>query len=96
MSLAQLLTFPSMTQARRYNMWRFGFGPRQCLGKNMADIIIRVIIAELLKRYRLEAVQDSGTAGVVELQAESWLGLPDGRVRLTPLIPSGAGFGTAM
>jgi hypothetical protein len=62
----------------------------------MADIIIRVIIAELLKRYQLEAVEDSGTAGVVELQAESWLGLPDGRVRLTPLMPDSASLATGM
>jgi hypothetical protein len=62
----------------------------------MADIIIRVIIAELLKRYQLEAVQDSGAAGVVDLQAESWLGLPDGRVQLTPLMESGATLDTTM
>ncbi|KAK4060893.1 hypothetical protein Trihar35433_9818 [Trichoderma harzianum] len=37
-------------QSRRYNMWRFGFGPRQCLGKNVADIILRVIVAEMLDR----------------------------------------------
>ena len=62
----------------------------------MADIILRVIIAELLKRYRLEAVQDSGTAGEVKLQADSWLGLPDGRVQLTPLMTSGAALGTTI
>ena len=65
-------------------MWRFGFGPRQCLGKNVADIILRVIIAELLKRYRFKIVQEEGTDGV-ELQADSWIGLPNGRVKLTPL-----------
>ncbi|KAL2135477.1 hypothetical protein VTI74DRAFT_8336 [Chaetomium olivicolor] len=79
-------------QARRYNMWRFGFGPRQCLGKSVADVILRVIIAELLKRYQLEAVQYAGT-GDIELQAESWIGLPDGRVRLTPLPPNGVTLG---
>lgn len=71
-------------QARRYNMWRFGFGPRQCLGKNVADIILRVIMAELLKRYQLKIVQEEGTDGV-ELQANSWIGLPNGGVQLTPI-----------
>jgi cytochrome P450 len=66
-------------------MWRFGFGPRQCLGKNVADLILRVIVAELLKRYRIEAVKEGKTAGV-DLQADSWIGLPDGRVKLAPLV----------
>ncbi|PTB62209.1 cytochrome P450 [Trichoderma citrinoviride] len=71
-------------QARRYNMWRFGFGPRQCLGKNVADIILRVIIAEILRCYQMDVV---GTRGMdeIELQADSWIGLPDCKVKLTPL-----------
>jgi gliotoxin/aspirochlorine/mycotoxins biosynthesis cytochrome P450 monooxygenase len=60
-------------------MWRFGFGPRQCLGKNVADIILRVIVAELLQCYHLRAVEGVG------LQADSWIGLPDGRVELIPV-----------
>ncbi|KAK5988154.1 Cytochrome P450 monooxygenase verC [Cladobotryum mycophilum] len=71
-------------QARRYNMWRFGFGPRQCLGKNVADIILRVIVAELLRSYQLDIVQQQGADGV-ELQADSWIGLPNGEVHLTPI-----------
>ncbi|KAF2092842.1 cytochrome P450, partial [Rhizodiscina lignyota] len=69
--------------AQRYNMWRFGFGPRQCLGKNVADIILRVIVAELMKRYELRLMQEGGAAGI-NLQADSWIGLPNGRVQLIP------------
>jgi len=71
-------------QARRYNMWRFGFGPRQCLGKNVADIMLRVVIAEMLRRYELNIEQEKGADGV-ELQADSWIGLPNCGVRLTPI-----------
>ena len=65
-------------------MWRFGFGPRQCLGKNVADIILRVIIAAILQCYQMDVV---GTRGMdeIELQADSWIGLPDCKVKLTPL-----------
>ncbi|KAK7178677.1 cytochrome p450 oxidoreductase [Paraphaeosphaeria sporulosa] len=70
-------------QARRYNMWRFGFGPRQCLGKHVADIILRVIIAELLKRYEIILEEETGK-DAVHLQIDSWIGLPSGRVRLLP------------
>lgn len=37
----------------RYQYWRFGFGPRQCLGKYVVDHIIRAILAHLLAHYRL-------------------------------------------
>ncbi|PTB75340.1 cytochrome P450 [Trichoderma longibrachiatum ATCC 18648] len=72
-------------QARRYNMWRFGFGPRQCLGKNVADIILRVIVAEILRCYRIDIVGKEGIDGI-GLQADSWIGLPDCKARLTPLV----------
>ncbi|KAJ8131417.1 hypothetical protein O1611_g2213 [Lasiodiplodia mahajangana] len=35
----------------RYRFWRFGFGPRQCLGKFVVDLIIRVIVAKLVEEY---------------------------------------------
>ncbi|KAH0490128.1 hypothetical protein TgHK011_001611 [Trichoderma gracile] len=71
-------------QARRYNMWRFGFGPRQCLGKNVADIILRVIIAEMIRCYQMDIVGTGGVDGI-ELQADSWIGLPDCIAKFTPL-----------
>lgn len=64
-------------------MWRFGFGPRQCLGKHVADIIIRVIMAELLTNYQLKLMQEQGT-DFVKLQADSWIGLPNAKVLLVP------------
>ncbi|KAH0527421.1 hypothetical protein TsFJ059_002425 [Trichoderma semiorbis] len=70
-------------QSRRYNMWRFGFGPRQCLGKNVADIILRVIVAEMVRCYRIDIIGKDGIDGI-ELQADSWIGLPDCMVKLTP------------
>jgi cytochrome P450 len=63
-------------------MWRFGFGPRKCLGKNVADIILRVIIAEMLRSYQLDIV-GKRRHDEIELQADSWIGLPDGMVKLT-------------
>ncbi|KAL7905943.1 cytochrome P450 [Trichoderma velutinum] len=70
-------------QSRRYNMWRFGFGPRQCLGKNVADIILRVIVAEMVRCYRVDIIGKDGIDGI-ELQADSWIGLPNCMVKLTP------------
>lgn len=72
-------------QARRYNMWRFGFGPRQCLGKNVADTILRVIVAELVDKYSLKMAMAGGKGEDVSLQVDSWIGLPDGMVEMVPL-----------
>ncbi|KAF1998241.1 cytochrome P450 [Amniculicola lignicola CBS 123094] len=37
----------------RYQYWRFGFGPRQCMGKHLTELIIRGFLVEMLERYRL-------------------------------------------
>ncbi|KAL3961321.1 hypothetical protein ACCO45_002844 [Purpureocillium lilacinum] len=37
----------------RYNFWRFGFGPRQCMGKFVADMMIRVLLVHLVENYDL-------------------------------------------
>lgn len=41
------------TSEMRYHYWRFGFGPRQCLGKYMAEMMIKVLLVHLLKNYKL-------------------------------------------
>jgi cytochrome P450 len=38
----------------RYSFWRFGFGPRQCLGKYIGDVMIRSVLVELLTSWKLE------------------------------------------
>lgn len=35
----------------RYRLWRFGFGPRQCMGKYVADFIIRALLVHLVEGY---------------------------------------------
>ncbi|KAJ3566331.1 hypothetical protein NPX13_g7173 [Xylaria arbuscula] len=44
---------------QRYHYWRFGFGPRQCLGKYLADVIIRSIIIYLIENYELSKMNTS-------------------------------------
>ncbi|KAI0390334.1 putative cytochrome P450 monooxygenase [Xylariaceae sp. FL0594] len=55
---------PSRFQERkawetRYNYWRFGFGPRQCVGKHLADVTIRGVIARLVEDYHLSMMYAS-------------------------------------
>ncbi|KAI0402332.1 putative cytochrome P450 monooxygenase [Xylaria palmicola] len=37
----------------RYQFWRFGFGPRQCLGKYVVDIVLRAVVAFLVENFQL-------------------------------------------
>lgn len=43
----------------RYHFWRYGFGPRQCLGKHLADLILRILLIELLETYDLYLVRNA-------------------------------------
>jgi len=58
---------------RRYLFWRFGFGPRQCMGKYLADLIIRTTLAHLVLNYELSLIDD----GVWKRSRESWITHPD-------------------
>lgn len=44
----------------RYNFWRFGFGPRQCVGKHAADVMVKAIMIYLVKNYEIRLVDENG------------------------------------
>ncbi|CAI6334295.1 unnamed protein product [Periconia digitata] len=58
----------------RYNFWRFGFGPRQCLGKYMADLIIKATLLHLIENYDLAFM---GTDDGVRSKPEVWINHPE-------------------
>ncbi|CAI7602438.1 unnamed protein product [Penicillium glandicola] len=62
----------------RYNLWRFGSGPRQCLGKHVADRLLRTIAAEMVSLFEMRLDDLS----VVSSQDDSWIGLPDTKITL--------------
>jgi cytochrome P450 len=68
----------------RYHLWRFGFGPRQCLGQHVAERMLRAIMIEMVRRYEMSVAEDAAGA----LQDESWVGLPSVRVTCKPLAPA--------
>ncbi|KAH9229308.1 hypothetical protein K456DRAFT_1753127 [Colletotrichum gloeosporioides 23] len=67
------------TRARRYLFWRFGFGPRQCLGRYAADLMIRMIVAHLARNYHLDLLpSEKGTDyNSWSRSQESWITHPD-------------------
>jgi len=58
----------------RYNFWRFGFGPRNCMGKYVADIMIRVLVAHIVQHYDLGVPMGDSDWGK---DHQSWISHPD-------------------
>lgn len=69
----------------RYHMWRFGFGPRQCLGKYVADLILRVFLVHLVRNWRL-GFEDGQTADSREWKRDldAWITHPTIELTCTP------------
>ncbi|KAF2219166.1 cytochrome P450 oxidoreductase GliC [Elsinoe ampelina] len=59
----------------RYNLWRFGFGPRKCLGQHLADRMLRALTAALVSQYYLDCSTSLNDSH--DLKDESWVGLPN-------------------
>lgn len=61
----------------RYRFWRFGFGPRQCMGKYVADLAIRQTLVHLVLGYELAWLgKEDWTRS-----KESWITHPDFELR---------------
>ncbi|KAI4154654.1 MAG: hypothetical protein LQ340_001541 [Diploschistes diacapsis] len=61
----------------RYQYWRFGFGPRQCLGKYVADVIVRGLLAGLVERFEVGFVKEEGRGeGQWRRDMEMWISHP--------------------
>lgn len=37
----------------RYRYWRFGFGPRTCMGKYVAELILRSVVVDILENWQI-------------------------------------------
>jgi cytochrome P450 len=62
----------------RYNMWRFGFGPRNCMGRILAEKILRITLIELIKDYEFSVCRKGSEDP--EGDQESWITHPDVRI----------------
>lgn len=55
----------------RYRFWRFGFGPRQCLGRHVVDILLKTLLAYIVENYQLTPAWSEGKG------YENWQKRPD-------------------
>ena len=67
----------------RYQFWRFGFGPRQCLGKYVADLILRTIMATMVRKFTLHIPMDE--SGCWKRDKETWISRPKIKLELKKL-----------
>ncbi|KAF2490807.1 cytochrome P450 monooxygenase [Lophium mytilinum] len=63
------------TQAR-YHYWRFGFGPRKCLGQYVADILIRNVLLHLVDSYDLKMIKSEAMEDW-ERNKQVWINHPN-------------------
>ena len=42
----------------RYSYWRFGLGPRKCVGVNFGDKIIKTVLMGIMEKYSVRVVDD--------------------------------------
>ncbi|KAF2824189.1 cytochrome P450 [Ophiobolus disseminans] len=54
----------------RYCYWRFGFGPRVCLGKYVVDLMMKALIVELVKGWEVKLEHEKG--GDWEWDQDTW------------------------
>lgn len=62
----------------RYNYWRFGFGPRQCMGRYLADLIIRVLLVHIIEEFELSLPI---MCGKWSRAPEAWINHPEIKLR---------------
>ncbi|KGO73018.1 Cytochrome P450 [Penicillium italicum] len=68
----------------RYRFWRYGFGPRQCLGKHVADIMLKTIVAYLIENFQLAPLGKEGhDLGDWQKKPEIWISLA-----IQPIMPT--------
>ncbi|KAL8716534.1 MAG: hypothetical protein Q9225_006146 [Loekoesia sp. 1 TL-2023] len=62
----------------RYHYWRFGFGPRTCMARHVADLIMRIVLAHLVRNYTLSLI-DHGRDW--DSNGQAWITLPTTDIR---------------
>ncbi|KAJ5107500.1 hypothetical protein N7456_004175 [Penicillium angulare] len=72
----------------RYNFWRFGFGPRQCMGKYVADLIIRSLLVHFLMKWELHLPKEM-VGKKWGRDKETWITHPKMKLVCLPIKPDG-------
>ena len=70
----------------RYRLWRFGFGPRQCIAQALADTILKVLVAYTVEHYRLRSTGKAVTSETEDRKRDdAWFKVAEQEIILEPL-----------
>ena len=72
----------------RYKYWRFGMGPRSCLGKYVAELVLRSVVVELVERWEVRMAGHEGKQeGDMDWpwDDEMWIHHPDLMLECVPV-----------
>lgn len=58
---------------QRYNYWRYGFGPRQCMVKHVADLVIKALMVKLVEDFELGLEKGNEAMGGWERDRRTWI-----------------------
>ncbi|KIX09583.1 uncharacterized protein Z518_00663 [Rhinocladiella mackenziei CBS 650.93] len=64
----------------RYHFWRFGFGSRQCMGKFVADLMLRALLTHMVTHFDTCLLDDEAEW---RRDTESWITHPKMKLRCT-------------
>lgn len=70
----------------RYNFWRFGFGPRQCMGRYVADLAIRALLVELVVKWELHLPKEL-VGKKWGRDKKTWITHPQMKLICLPILP---------
>ncbi|KAF7936254.1 uncharacterized protein EAE98_002473 [Botrytis deweyae] len=71
--------------ALKYNFFTWGFGNRDCLGQHLAELSIKIMVANLVKGYEVTICEAQKSDGEFRLAKNSWVPLSDVHIRISKL-----------
>lgn len=73
--------FASMSpMSYRYAFLRFGFGRERCLGKNIAEIMLKLVLISIVQQYDMKPGKNDG------IRQDKFTVTSDGEIGFTPIV----------
>ena len=63
----------------RYAFLRFGFARERCLGKNIAEVMLKIVVIAVLQRYDLKPGKNDG------IREDKFTITSDGEIEFSPV-----------
>ncbi|EGN93942.1 hypothetical protein SERLA73DRAFT_78325 [Serpula lacrymans var. lacrymans S7.3] len=65
----------------RYSLWRFGMGPRKCVGQYFGDKMVKVCLFQIIEQFEVSAFGNLG------IRSDKFVSCPAATLRFKPRVP---------